>query len=379
MAKIRIIQIANSFGIGGRENVILNLCNNLSTEKFDIHLVLLSNDNNEQTAKLLPHVKVHILPFSERSFNGFKIVTIFIPLILLLRKKINHINPHVIHSHALFVWLVIICLAIKLSKAKVSHFHTVHTSGLYYSNKGFVNWIRLNSEKLALKLNDSIIIAISKGLKNNLNKIFKNKVELVYNGIDFKNFIPQTNIEIEKLINDRTVVTYLSRLDVGKNHLLLLEAWKKVVEINQNVVLFLIGDGKEREKIEKFIQKNSLQESVILFGNSNEVATILSYSHIAVFPSLFEGLPISLLEKMAFKLPVIVSDIDIFKEIIISDLDGLMFKQNSSDDLFEKINLVLNNKNLANKIAKNGFIKSQEFSIERMIRRHELLYLNNIR
>ncbi len=374
-SKIRIIQIANSFGIGGRENVILNLCNNLSTEKFDVHLVLLSNNNNEQTSKLLPHVKVHILPFSERSFNGFKIVTILIPLILLLRKKINQINPHVVHSHALFIWLVIICLAIKLSKAKVSHFHTVHTSGLYYSNKGFVNWIRLNSEKLALKLNDSIIIAISKGIKNNLNKHFKNKVELVYNGIDFKKFIPQTNLEIEKLINDRTVVTYLSRLDVGKNHLLLLEAWKKVVETNKNVVLLLIGEGDERRKIEAFIGENNLLNTVILLGNRTDVLNLLSYTKIGVFPSLFEGFPIALLEKMLMKLPVIVSDIDIFHELINHNENGLIFSKSNFEDLSCKITSLINNTDLRQKIAINGYNSIQKYSVGNMIKGYEYVYL----
>ncbi len=375
--KIKIVQISNSFGSGGRENVILNLCNFLSPETFEIHLILLSNTDNALLEQLEPHVNTHIFNFNYQNFKGFNSLKIAIPLLTKLALKIKEIKPAVINSHALFFWLLIISLAIRMSNIKVSFFHTIHTSGLYYSNGGFINWIRINTEKVAFRITKCTLIAISESIRSNLKRIFKTKYKIkkIYNGIDFnpKNVI--RNELIENKIKNRTCVTYVSRLDIGKNHLTLLHAWKKTIKSNDNIVLLIVGEGQERKKLETFILENNLSESVILFGNRTDVLTILSYSHIAVFPSLFEGFPIALLEKMSIKLPVIVSDIDIFKEVITNDFDGLIFEKNNADELSSKIDLLINDENLRQILSANGYNTIKKYSLENMIKSYQSIYL----
>lgn len=378
--KIKIVQILNSFGIGGRENIVLQLCNSLSKEKFEIHLIIFSNENSSNINNLHKDVIVHNLGYQLNSLEGLNIVLIWFQLLFKLKNIIISINPKIVHSHLLFVWTFTAALALKIANLKTIFIHTVHTSGLYYSNKGFINNFRLTIEKVAFSLNKTILIAISDSIKQNLTLIFQNKytIKKIYNGIDFESLY-KLNINKNDLlvsqINNRICVVYVSRLDIGKNHLTLLKAWEKVVALNKNVVLLLVGEGFERTKIENFIEKNNLIENTILLGNRTDIFTILSQSHIAVFPSLFEGFPVSLIEKMAMNLPVIVSDINIFKEILVDKETALFFSKNDETDLFNQLYLMINNKSLRDKLASNGKSLIANFSSLKMIENYEKTYL----
>ena len=122
---------------------------------------------------------------------------------------------------------------------------------------------------------------------------------LIYNGIDTKRF---TNIENEKSYNhsffspDNVVVLSVGRLTKQKNYNFLLEIVRHLNRLNNDVKLIIVGEGEDREELESSIAKYKMDQYVDLLGSSDEIASIMKQSQLFVFPSLWEGFGIVLLE-----------------------------------------------------------------------------------
>ena len=97
-----------------------------------------------------------------------------------------------------------------------------------------------------------------------------------------------------------------------------------------------------------------LENSVVLLGKRNDIYEILNEADIAVFPSHNEGLPLSLLEKMAMELPIVASDTNELSSIIINNFNGLLFKCGNSDDLAKKLSIFLADEPLRKQLGKNA-------------------------
>lgn len=103
-----------------------------------------------------------------------------------------------------------------------------------------------------------------------------------------------------------------------KNHAFLLKVFKAILDRNDNVKLFLIGDGPLRQDIEQQANNLGISRNVVFIGNVDNVNDYLQAMDVMVMPSLFEGLPLALLEWQLCGLPVVMSD-QITSEAIISD------------------------------------------------------------
>jgi len=151
-----------------------------------------------------------------------------------------------------------------------------------------------------------------------------NRVRIINNGIETENFVFNEEIRVkmrEELgIKDSTIVVgHVGRFSYPKNHDFLIDIFKKVNEKNRNTLLLLVGDGNLREAIERKVEYLGLSNRVIFAGIRSDVADVLQAMDIFVFPSLYEGLPVTLVEAQASGLPCVISD-NITKQVQITDL-----------------------------------------------------------
>ena len=138
--------------------------------------------------------------------------------------------------------------------------------------------------------------------------------------------------------------------------------------------MLFIGDGPLREEIKEQITLLKLTNSVKVLGFQNDISDYLKLANFAVFPSSFEGFPISLLEKMYFKLPVIVSNIDVFEEVIENNYNGLIFNLDYPEEMEIKIKFLIENKSQIKEIGERAFVTAEEFSIQRISEQTEIYY-----
>ncbi len=103
------------------------------------------------------------------------------------------------------------------------------------------------------------------------------------------------------------VIGHVGRIDEVKNHKFLLEVYKEVLK-TRDAKLLLVGRGDLKETVEKTVKEEGLQDKVVFTGLRNDVERLLQAMDVFVFPSLYEGLPMSLIEAQAAGLPCVISD-----------------------------------------------------------------------
>lgn len=103
-----------------------------------------------------------------------------------------------------------------------------------------------------------------------------------------------------------------------KNHAYLLEVFRLIKDADPDAVLLCLGDGPLRQEIETKIPEKGLEESVILAGTRSDVADVMCAMDVLLFPSVFEGLPVTLIEAQAACLPVLLSE-SITRDVEITD------------------------------------------------------------
>jgi len=207
-------------------------------------------------------------------------------------------------------------------------------------------------------------------LNNRIGK--KRQFTTVYSGIDFNKFKLK-----KKPKNKIPIISMISRLAEGKGHKYLLLAAKEVLK-NKKAEFWIAGDGEYKEQIIRIIAEMNLQNNVKLLGHRDDIPEIISSSDIVVLPSLFEGTPRCIIESLRLKTPVIATDVGGIPELIEDKKTGFLIPPKNHELLADRIIYLLNNKNIALQIAKNGFKESYTFSSKDMIKKINKVYQEEI-
>ena len=108
------------------------------------------------------------------------------------------------------------------------------------------------------------------------------------------------------------------RFNLQKNHEFLVKCFADFAKTNDDVVLVLIGNGELQEKIKAMAKEYGIETKVKFLGLREDIPQLLQAMDLFLFPSLFEGLPVTLVEAQAAGLPCVISD-TITDEIMITD------------------------------------------------------------
>lgn len=160
-------------------------------------------------------------------------------------------------------------------------------------------------------------------------------------------------INSERKDEVRKIVS-VGRLSTQKNHELLIRAFYHINKKHKDFKLIIYGEGPLRDDLESLIEELHLESAVYLPGNVLDIHEQIADAMIFVLPSRFEGLSNALLEAMILGLPCVVSNINGIEEVIEDGRNGLIFQSDSIDDLVEKIDFLICNKNMRDWLSENG-------------------------
>lgn len=368
------------FELGGIETFISQLYNGIDKDRIDLTLVVLS-DKKLGVIDLL-NSKDNLIIFKNTKKGLFSRFN----LLKELADKIKNIKPDIIHTHHEHYVSLFVFIANKISRINAINVRTVHSGGSFYTlQKSLKCKAFLAIEKLTLLLFKVNLVSVSDGVhKNNLKHFsgLSNSITKIYNGIAIKD--SQVSIggdsELKSKYKNKnenstsTIVTYVSRLNEGKNHIFLIDVWAQVVKHSPSSKLFLAGDGPLKGKIEEHINSLGLGDSVVLLGLINNVPELLAITDIGVFPSEYEGLSIALLEKFAKKIPVVASDIDAFRAVGTNYKDCVLVDLNSKDKFSKEIVNLIEDKVARKSVGKEAYKTALKYSIEKTITSYENLY-----
>jgi glycosyltransferase involved in cell wall biosynthesis len=287
-----ILHIINSLALGGAEVLLRDTINGL----YDYNHIIcylsapapLLSSINVQYSYNLEHGSWRNLFSTRRK----------------LKQIIRKHQPHLLHAH-LFESTLIARLSVPKT---LKFFFTIHN---ILSQDAFeVNRLSLIAEKLTYKKRHHII-AVSLEALNDYNKWvgIKGKADVLYNYVS-QNFF-DLEYDYGQPINDSFRLVAVGNLRRQKNYPALLNAMELVKDIPVSLDIF--GSGDMQEELQNTIDKNKL--NVRLMGRVDEVSKILMDYHAYIMPSLFEGFGIAPMEAMASGMPVLLSNLSVFKEL----------------------------------------------------------------
>ena len=283
---VKVAHITLSMGTGGIEKLILDLCKKTDKNQFNLSVICLDSPGN-----LFNDLRqLGVTGFVEQRQPGLDW-----RLILRLASYFRSMKIKVVHSHnqacAFYAGI-----AAFLARVPVS-IVTEHSR----------NYIQV---KLTRRIEKKIIsllldkwVNVSDDLASNsikLDKISKNKVEVILNGVDYHRFLNPDQAIVDTIrnkyqLNGRNkIIVMVARLDKIKNHNLMIDALNLLVKDIQELKLIIVGDGEQRDYLEKKVIQLDLVDNVLFFGLSKNIPEILAQSDVFVLCSHSEGLPLSL-------------------------------------------------------------------------------------
>ena len=226
------------------------------------------------------------------------------------------------------------------------------------------------------------IIAVSKAGKNYLiswHRVKPDKISVVYNGIDAHKYDSNFDIKEYKrklnLQHDIPTVGFIGRLVKLKGVNYFLEAAATVVRRGKRVQFVVVGDGPLKERLIKQAKDLRINQHVHFIGFREDIPQILSVIDILVVPSLWEGLPLTILEAMFAGKPIIATRVGGIPEAIEDKQTGILVEPRDCNALSKGVLECLedpgNRKELGGK-AKHRAL--QYFDVERMVKEYESIY-----
>tara|TARA_B100001248_G_scaffold53928_1_gene35470 strand:+ start:392 stop:1483 length:1092 start_codon:yes stop_codon:yes gene_type:complete len=219
------------------------------------------------------------------------------------------------------------------------------------------------------------IVTTSNYSKKGLEPVFKkNIINPVYQSSE--SFSVPKNYN-----NGKKYILHIGTFEKRKDLLTLIKGFKILkdeLKVDYKLVLagstYINGDNKVLLKIQKYIKENNLFSSILMPGyiDKNKALYFYNNSLMYVFPSLDEGFGIPLIEALKLKVPVICSDIPIFREI--ADDSVLYFETKNEINLFERMKELIQSEELSNKLVLKGLERVKKYNRYNFIKDFEKIY-----
>ena len=307
---IRILQIVPNMQSGGLETLIMNIYRNINREHIQFDFLVHYKEKKFFDDEI-ESLGGKIYRFSLRDDNNI------LKYIYQLNKFYKaHKEYKVIHCHMSSIGFINFFIA-KFNGIKVRIAHS-HNNSTDKTLKGKIKNLLIRPYKFISTLNFACSNSAGKFLFGN------KKFEVVPNAIDIELF--KYNIEKRnkvrnalKIGSDTFVVGHVGRFNVQKNHKFIIEIFREIKNNNDNSILILVGSGELENNIKELVKNYKLEDSVIFMGNRADVYELYQCFDCFLFPSLFEGLGITLIEAQISGLKCYTSKDVVAKEAKITD------------------------------------------------------------
>jgi glycosyltransferase involved in cell wall biosynthesis len=313
--RIKILECIRQGQIGGGESHLLSLVENLDKNTFEP--IVLSFTEGPMIDRLeAMNIPVHIIPtLKPFDFTKWKQVKQ-----LLKKEKVELVHAHGTRANSNVLWAA--------RSLGIPVIYTVHGWSFHPDQKPLVRNIRIMGEKYLTSRTDLNISVSKSNQESGKQYIPSFKSLVINNGIDLRKFhpgLPFKNIRSELNIPaDKVLVLFIARFTSHKQPLALVEAFAKAHQQNPDLFLLMVGDGDQKEEAKSLISKLNIQDHIRLESFRQDVPDVLNAADIFVLPSLWEGLPIGLLEALAMGKAVIASNVDGTSEIIKDGKNGIL-------------------------------------------------------
>jgi len=298
---IRVLQLFTTLNRGGAETMIMNYYRNIDRTKvqFDFTVHRQEKGAYEDEIDFLGGKIYRFLPFHPKNFIAYKRqISLFFD---------EHPEYQIIHGHVSHLGYFFYKEAKKRGIPCII-IHS-HNTGMDIDIKAPFH---VYFKYVSCKYPTHYFSCGQKASEWLFGKRHDKKVHILKNAIDTKTFFYDKNISytVKKQINleNKFVIGNIARFSPQKNHSFLIDVFSEIYNKNKNSLLILVGDGQLRLQIEEKVKSLHLENAVLFLGIRQDISELMQVFDVFLFPSLYEGLPVTLVEAQATGLKCIISD-----------------------------------------------------------------------
>ncbi|MBW7886970.1 MAG: glycosyltransferase [Bacteroidetes bacterium] len=366
MKRIKLLHFISGIDIGGAEQLLLSSLRKIDLHLFDVSICYLKGNGTLRKEFESAGIKVIALP----DYSHFLLFRIIKFQKILFAEHFDILHNHLINA------ILIGRITGKIAGIKIC-VSTEHNTSNWQKKYFFIHWLYRLTHFI-----DNKIFAISQAVQGclvSIGKIPKNKIEVLYDGVDLNRFkLNDSNKQLKKILiieEDIPIIGCISRLDIRKGHIYLLKAVKQLVNEFPTIKLVLVGDGNYREELEKEAKNSGINNSVIFTGTQKDINSYLAIFDIFVLPSLHEGLSIAIIEAMAMEKAIIATNVGGIPELIKNEFNGILVEPRKPEELYKAMKYLLLQPSKRLRFGKNSRKKAEEcFNLDKIIKTLEKRY-----
>ena len=306
------------------------------------------------------NIDLHHIDFARSPFSKNTLVAYH-----QLKKLINSEQYDLIHCHTPVGGILTRLAARKARKKGTKVIYTAHGFH-FYKGAPLINWlIYYPTEKICSYFTDALITINQEDFKFAKDKLKAKKVFYIPGvGVETSKF---QSVVVDKkemrqklgLSAENIVLLSVGELNTNKNHQIIIKALAKINDSNIHYVVAGVGDNQMN--LLSLSKELGVQKNVHLLGYRSDIAELCHSADICCFPSLREGLSVSLMESMSTGLPCVVSKIRGNVDLIDHGQGGFQNDPNSVDEFAQSISTLINNKDLISIMGQYNQAKIREF------------------
>lgn len=356
---MKILQIIYSLCSGGAERFVVDLSNRLAENKGNEVIILVVDDLNQKgCSHYLPDVSsnVRVISLGQKGLGVHSIFGIF--------KTIKRERPDVVHCHSNLILLYLPALFYKMPR----YVHTLHS----LADKCLV-WKWCKSINRPLYSKKVQVVTISKECSQSYKSLYGLDNDcLIINGrekIHLTSDAETVKGEVYSLTNGkRPVFINVARCDPAKNHKLLFDVFEKLLSEGYNAQLLVLGSGHEDNAV-----KYRNHPNIHIIGERRDVGNYLACADFFILSSVYEGLPLTLLEAMSMGVIPLCTPAGGIKDVIRDGENGFLAEGFDADNLYDTIRRAMKTSSTISKeaVTREFF---EKYSMEICARKYYQMY-----
>ncbi len=339
---------------GGGQKFVLDLANQLDRDQFRVRVLVYFRQRSKAFGQFAREHNIETVYLDKKEgldLSFFKQV----------RQAVKEFQPDIIHTHLNSMLYLFPCYRRKQIKL-----HTVHTLAQkeHYGLQKVVNFI-------AFKLLGVIPVGISDTVADTIattHHIRRENIPVVYNGVDCKRY------DLPKVPSDTFNFVTVGTIYAVKNFSFLVDCFAAVHQAHPHTRLTIVGNGALRGQLQQQIAALGLEDAVTITGTVGNVEDYLAAADVYVASSLFEGLPLSILEAMAAGLPVVSTNVGGVPDIVREGENGILIPSGDQDGYVAALTEMVQNAAMRQAYAARSKELSKNYDEELTVHGYESLY-----
>lgn len=352
---MKIIQVIPLLDLAGAETMCENLTNGLIKLGHEVTVVSLYDYQSVVTERMQRN-GINIVYLNKK--NGADISIIF-KLIKIFREY----KPEVVHSHLYAGKYAHIAASLCRIPGKIYTIHNIATKEAGRLNRLFNRFLFKKCNVIPVSLSEKIQKSVM--LEYNIESIF---TPVVFNGVPMEKCHKKNDYAGNKKI------LHVGRFTTAKNHEVLVKSIANLAERGHDIKLYLYGQGELEESVKELVNNIHMENNIYFCGLTDDIYSKMEKCDIFVLPSIYEGMPMTLIEAMGTGMPILASNVGGIPDMIENEKSGLLCEP-TIDGVVSGLERLIESEKERKQYGENAIISSEKFSADKMAKNYYDIYV----